>query len=247
MKYEKYISLIKGLEVSAASNRSLYELKVIALASLGYLYFIGLIVLFAAVPVVLIAIALLAPDTILRILLWTVKLWWAALPVLAFYFGFLGAAIKAVFAKAPEPEGRTLERSEAPALFDFIYKTSAALKAPTPKKIFISDEFNAGVITVPRFGLFGTRSYMSLGLPVMSALSAEQFNAVIAHEIGHISGKHGGFGKWGYQVQESWARFLEAQDVEDHILPPAPRDQPAHAFHRISDSHKRIGFIPRNC
>jgi Zn-dependent protease with chaperone function len=216
MKYEQYISLIKGLEESAASNRRLYELKVIALACLGYAYFFGLIILFIALPVAVVAIFLLNPELILRILLWTAKLWWAAIPLLAVYFGFLGAAVKAIFAKAPEPEGRTLDRDEVPGLFDFIEKTSKALKAPAPKKVFVTDEFNAAVITVPKIGLFGTKSYMSLGLPVMTALSTEQFNAVIAHEIGHISGRHGGFGKWAYQVQESWSRFLEAQDLHDH-------------------------------
>ncbi|HEX6279141.1 MAG TPA: M48 family metalloprotease [Pyrinomonadaceae bacterium] len=216
MKYEKYISLIKSLEIAAAKNRKLYELKVIAIASLGYLYFFGLILLFIALPVIAILITLINPEVILRILLWTAKLWWAAIPLLAVYFGFLGAAVKAIFTKIPEPEGRTLEKSDVPGLFDFIEKTSVALKAPPPRKIFITDEFNAAVITVPRIGLFGTRSYMSLGLPLMTALSPEQLNAVIAHELGHISGKHGGFGKWAYQVQEAWSRFLESQDLHDH-------------------------------
>lgn len=216
MKYEQYVSLIKGLEPFAAANRRSYELRVFGLALLGYAYFLALILLFLAIPVLAIVAAFMAPAAILKVLLWTAKLWWVAVPGLAVFFGFLGGAVKALFAKVPEPEEKELERKDAPELFEFIDSTCAKLDAKKPEKVYITDEFNAAVVTMPRFGMFGHKVYMRLGLPVMNALTTEQFKGVLAHEIGHISGKHGGFGKWAYQLHEAWGRFIDSQAAHEH-------------------------------
>ncbi len=216
MKYDQYVSLIKDLEVSAAKDRRGYQRKVFGLAMLGYAYFLVLIFAFLVVPLGLILVALIDPQRVLTILLWTAKFWWAVIPVGAFYFGFLGSAVKALVTKVPEPEGTVLQREDAPELFSFIDSTCETLDAAKPREVFLSDEFNASVMTLPRFGLFGSKVYLQLGLPVMKALSPEQFKAVLAHEIGHISGKHGGFGKWTYQLHESWGRFIELQELNDN-------------------------------
>src|SRR5690349_24338916 len=57
---------------------------------------------------------------------------------------------------------------------------------------------------------------MLLGFPLILALSPDQFKAVLAHEIGHISEKHGAFAKWAYQLREAWGRFIESQDAHEH-------------------------------
>src|SRR5688500_13302342 len=101
MKYEQYVSLIKSLEPLAAANRRGYELRVFGLALLGYAYFFGLILVFLTIPVLVIVAAIMSPAVILKILLWTAKLWWVALPALGVFFGFLGGAIKALFSKVP--------------------------------------------------------------------------------------------------------------------------------------------------
>jgi hypothetical protein len=80
----------------------------------------------------------------------------------------------------------------------------------------VTDEFNAAVVTLPRIGLFGRKVYLLVGLPLMHALSADQFKAVLAHEIGHISEKHGSFAKWAYQLREAWGRLIESQEAHDH-------------------------------
>ena len=218
MKYEQYVSLIKDLEVSAAQNRRLYELKVVGLALLGYAYFIALILLFVALPLMIIVFTILRPEEMLKLLLWTAKFWWAAIPGLALYFGFLGSAVKAMFTKVPDPEETVLERQDAPELFEFIDSTCKQLQAKRPRKVFLTDQFNAAVVTMPYFGIFGTKVYMLIGLPVMRALSPQQLKAVIAHEIGHISGKHGRVAKWTYQLEESWRRFIEFEELEGNKL-----------------------------
>ena len=216
MKYDQYVSLIQGLENYARTNRKAYEYKVLGLALLGYGYFIGLILLFLAIPVALGLLLWWAPAQLLRLALVLGKLAWILVPVIAAFFGFLGGAIKAMFAKFPEPEGRELSREEAPELFAFIETTCKELRAKRPVKVLVTDELNAAVASLPRFGMFGHKVYMLLGLPLMQALSTDQFKAVLAHEIGHISERHGAFAKWAYQLREAWGRFIESQEAHEH-------------------------------
>jgi Zn-dependent protease with chaperone function len=218
MNYEQYTALIQELEKSAASNRRFYEFKIFLLTALGYGYFIGLILLLF-IPIPLVGLLLWnSPEQVWRLLLFGAKLWWALIPGLAIYFGFIGAAVKAITAKVPDPEGTELTRSQAPKLFEFVDRTCAELKAKKPSKVLVTDSFNAAVATMPRFGIFGQKVFLLLGLPLMRALSPEQFEAVLAHEIGHISGKHGSFAKWAYQMREAWGRLIESQDETDHKL-----------------------------
>lgn len=69
---------------------------------------------------------------------------------------------------------------------------------------------------MPKLGIFGRKVILLLGLPMMKALSPEQLKAVLAHEIGHISGKHGLFTKWAYQMREAWGRLIESQELAGH-------------------------------
>lgn len=99
-------------------------------------------------------------------------------------------------------------------MFELIEKTSAALRSKLPEKVQITDEFNAAVVSIPRIGLFGRRVFLRLGLPLMQTLAPDQFAAVLTHEIGHISAKHGSFGKWAYQLHETWGRFIDLQEEQ---------------------------------
>ncbi len=215
MKYEKYLSLIRSLDDYSKQNRSAYQSKVFLLIALGYAYFIGLILLLI-VPIGFVAVGLFAaPYEMGRLFLQLGKIIWVIVPGLAVYFGFIGSAVKAIMSRPEVPTGAPIARNDAPELFDFIDTTCRELKAKRPKTVLVTDEFNAAVATMPRFGIFGTRVYLLLGLPLMKALSPDQFKAVLAHEIGHISGKHGSFAKWAYQMREAWGRLIESQELND--------------------------------
>jgi hypothetical protein len=104
MKYERYISLIQSLEQSASRNKGLYETKVLMLILLGYAYFI-LLILSAILPIgLVVGTLLIAPEAVMKLILYTVKLWWIAVPVIGIYFGFIGSAIKSLTAAVPDPE-----------------------------------------------------------------------------------------------------------------------------------------------
>lgn len=214
MKFEQYVSLIQRLEDYAKTNRRAYQYRVFGLAFLGYAYFAGLIALFLLIPALLIIGFYFAPGAVAKLLLWTVKLWWVMVPALGVFFGFVGGAVKTLVTKVPEPEGNEISGEQAPELFALIRETSNALQAKMPEKVQITDEFNAAVVSTPRFGLFGGKVFLRLGLPLMRTLSPEQFSAVLTHEIGHVSAKHGSFGKWMYQLHETWGRFIEIQEIQ---------------------------------
>ena len=57
--------------------------------------------------------------------------------------------------------------------------------------------------------MFGwLNNYLVLGLPLLRALSPAEFRAVLAHEFGHLSGKHGRFSGWIYRVRQTWIQIL---------------------------------------
>jgi Zn-dependent protease with chaperone function len=216
MKFDQYVSLIQRLEKFAAERRGAYHFRILLLIVLGYAYFVGLIVLFA-LPIPLVGILIfLAPEAVLRILFYTVKLWWAVIPGLGLYFGFIGSAIRSITAKVPDPPGRDLLPGEAPKLYEFVENTCDTLKAARPARIIVNDEFNAAVAAMPRFGIFGRKILLIIGLPLMKAISPEQLKAALAHEIGHISGRHGVFTKWAYQMREAWGRLIDSQEAANH-------------------------------
>lgn len=213
MKYEKYFSLIKRLEKEAAQNPQTYRFRVTAIAFLGYAYFL----LMALAPVIAVAIVAVSLWFYPRFLLLALKvlgklIWLLALTAVGL-FSALGGALRSLFAVPPVPEGYELTREEAPELFRAIEKIGERVAAPKPDHVLVNAAFNASVHTFPRRGFFGKVTYLSVGLPLMHAISPEQFRAVLAHEMGHISKKHGSDAAWVYQLRETWARFLENQET----------------------------------
>jgi hypothetical protein len=48
----------------------------------------------------------------------------------------------------------------------------------------------------------------------MQALSPEEFRAVLAHEIGHLSGNHGRITWWIYRIRNTWMQLLQRLEQE---------------------------------
>src|SRR5262249_21700409 len=77
-------------------------------------------------------------------------------------------------------------------------------------------DFNAAVVQAPRLGLFGWyRNYLLIGLPLVKALTVEQFKAVLAHEFGHLSKGHGGMSNWIYRQRLRWSRLIAALEAAE--------------------------------
>lgn len=215
MKYEKYISLIKRLENHAQTKPGLYRFQVLLIGILGYAYFAFLI----SVPLLIIA-AVVGSVIFFPSGLWLLLkvlgkiIWLLAIAAFGAISSFWGA-VKAMFVQVEPPAGIEIQPVDAPQLFNDVKAAGDFLKAPKPDHILVNTDFNAAVINLPQRGIFGTRSYLCLGLPLMESLSPQQLKAVIAHEMGHFSGRHGKSSRWIYQMRQTWARFVESQELQD--------------------------------
>lgn len=110
----------------------------------------------------------------------------------------------------PKPKGIELKRQKAPNLFNLIDELTLTLNIPNFQHVILDDQVNAGVLQRPKFGFFGpSENYLILGLPLMQALSLEQFKAVVAHELAHLSGNHSRFSSWIYRLRKIWSTLAQ--------------------------------------
>lgn len=198
MTTDEYRAKALRLEQFAKEQPDAYRFRVMLLALLGYGY---IFLILALVLAIVAAFFYLVFDS-------------GRLNFLAFKFGWILLAFAAVIGRSlwvsfPTPEGEPLRESEAPRLFSLVRETQQAIAGPRVHQVVVTDELNAAIAQVPRLGLFGwPKNYLILGLPLLQALSPEQFRAVLAHEIGHLSGRHGRFTGWIYQVRRAWFQLL---------------------------------------
>src|SRR5687767_13676339 len=193
---------IRSLESFAEARPGLYRLRVGLLAALGYVYLL---------LVVLILLAIVAAT------LFYVRLNWIAIKVLWIPLALVGLVLRSLWITIPEPDGMKLQREQAPALFDLIREVTTALNGPKIHHVMLSEDFNAAIVQIPQFGMFGwLRNYLVVGLPLLRALKPEEFRAVLAHEVGHLSGKHGRFSGWIYRLRQSWIEVLTRVYQERH-------------------------------
>ena len=130
---------------------------------------------------------------------------WAVLPALI----FAGMIWRALWIELPEPKGVPIKRDEAPDLFRGIDEMRNKLDTPPIHSVQFDWYLNAAFTQRPRFGIFGwTKGYLTIGLPLLLGMSAENLRATLAHELGHFSRNHGRFSSWVYSVNETWEQFL---------------------------------------
>jgi Zn-dependent protease with chaperone function len=119
--------------------------------------------------------------------------------------------LRALWVRLQPPEGELITRAEAPELFALLDRLRARLDTPPVHRVLITPAFNAGVTQVPRLGVFGWhRNYLLLGLPLMRCVSTRQLEAVLAHELGHLSRGHARVANWIYRLRLTWYRLDQA-------------------------------------
>lgn len=204
MRQEEFDTLVARLESFAASHPRLYKVKVGLLAATGYAYIFGVLAVVVALLAVLAVLAVKGRAHY--------SLFKAAIPLLV----LAGAILRSLWVRLAPPDGIPLRREDAGPLFDAVEKIRAAVRGPRVHAVLLTDDFNAAVVQVPRLGIFGWyRNYLLVGLPLMLALSPARFEAVLAHEMGHLSGSHGRFGGWIYRIRKTWYGLVEALTREE--------------------------------
>lgn len=134
--------------------------------------------------------------------------------------------LKGVWVHLSPPEGEVLQRQDVPALFEMIDSTAERAGGIHFNRVLLTDQLNASVCQVPLLGIFGCyRNYLTLGMPLLDALSPEEFHAVLAHEFAHLSRAHGRTGNWLYRIRSSWENVAVSLAEQGGTLV-----RPFHAF-----------------
>jgi hypothetical protein len=204
-------TLIGRLEREADTHPQLYRGKVAVAAALGYLApaLVALEILFCFYAIVHALVTGGTPPFL------------SSIGVLA---GFAAAlfTFRALRVQGPQPEGMPLTAEEAPDLFRLLDVIARKIVPAPFATVKVNGEFKLGIRQIPRWGIFGGyTNHLHVGAPLLLALSADEFCALLAHEIGHLGGKQRQFEAWVYRQRETWA-LLQAKFAT-----------PANAFERV--------------
>jgi Zn-dependent protease with chaperone function len=113
--------------------------------------------------------------------------------------------LTALWVRLAEPTGRLITRAGSPALFDTLEDIQRKLNAPAPDVVVLDWQLNASVSEIPRYGIFGMpRRYLSIGLPLLEGLPADECRAILAHEMAHLSRRHGRRLAWTGRLSVTW-------------------------------------------
>ncbi|WP_226678406.1 M48 family metallopeptidase [Mesobacillus jeotgali] len=206
MTVQEFETLVNKLEKQASANPKLYRFKVIMLTGLGFGYvalFLSLFLVLMGISIVMIADGNFTFGNV-KVLLLT--------GTLSFFI------IKALIVKMEMPDGYYLQREEAPKLFEMIDTLRLRLNTPQIDAIVLDSEFNASVAQISAYGMFGKkRNVLVIGIPLLSTLSQEQFTAVLAHELAHISNSDTALGAKIYRLRMSWGRLLHSLEENEQF------------------------------
>lgn len=98
---------------------------------------------------------------------------------------------KAMRAKPEPPHGLPLDRATAPHLWATVDELARVVGTRSPDEIYLVPEVNAAVEERSRLmGLVGGRRYLYVGMPLLISFNVAQLRSVLAHELGHYSGRH---------------------------------------------------------
>lgn len=183
------------------------KLKVVFLAALGYAYILGILTVFGAFLYGCFRFAFTTREPLIFLLM--------SIPVLLVAGAFIKVILKAVWVRMPLPDGLEIIPDDAPELFDAVNRLRLELGGPKIGRILLTDDFNAFIAQRPRLGFFGWyESCLVIGLPLLQALSTRQMLAVLAHEYGHLSARHGFLSSWAFRARKSWMRIVESLEVQ---------------------------------
>jgi Zn-dependent protease with chaperone function len=199
----KFDLLVHQLERSARQQKvPNYQVRVAVLAAIGYGYiWLICLALFGS----LWAVRWLIDITQHRIVAIDSNLLWVL-------FGLV--AIATFWVQYTPLKDREIDQADFPELFALIDELRQRLNAPQIHHVVINYDHNASIYQTPRCGWFGWyRNYLLLGLPLMQSLTPEQFQATLAHELGHLASNDNRFIGWIYRVLQMWEQLTADRNL----------------------------------
>ncbi len=123
------------------------------------------------------------------------------------------ALAQGVFLLLLEPsrsEGRLLRSNEAIPLHRVLDSLRREIGCRPVGEVRLTMDFNASVHEVPRLGFFGwPLTVLEIGHPLLVILTEEELRAVLAHELAHLSARHGRSGGQIYRMRRRWMALFE--------------------------------------
>ncbi len=195
MTPEQWDALVRKLEPLARENPRRYSTRLALLAGVGYAYIAIALLGLIALGALVVYVALSSAGILLKFLI----------PIGAVMLVIL----RSLWVKIEPPEGVPVTRRDAPDLFQMLAEVRAAVNGPKVHRVLVDGQLNAGIVQIPRLGPIGwQKNYLLIGLPLLEALSPDELRAVIAHEFGHLSKRHGRFSAWIYRIRLTWFQLL---------------------------------------
>jgi hypothetical protein len=200
-----FAALVERVERLSTTHPRRYRLGLWAWIGLGYLAFgatLGLAVAMAALLVGAVGMGLARGSVLLAL--------GGGIELLVILVVLGGALLRILTLRVPQPEGRPVTRAEAPQLFAVLDALRGELGAPALDAVLLTASFNAGVAVLPRVGTLPFyRRVLLLGLPLLRTLGPDELRAVLAHELGHLSRKHGAAAGRIYQLRLAWMHVAD--------------------------------------
>jgi len=108
-----------------------------------------------------------------------------------------------------EPGGLLVTEQEQPALWAEVRALAARAATRAPNEIRLVPEVNAAVSEDSKLlGLVPGTRLLYVGVPLLMGLTTQQLRSVLAHELGHYSGRHTALAGVSYRGKESIGRVL---------------------------------------
>ncbi len=143
MEWADFVHLVRTSEQDSAENSGAYRRSVAAFAALGYAWVLGCFAL---------ALGLVA-WAVQQLLFGRFRL--GLLLMLLAAGSLLWFSLRALWLRITPPEGEEISATDAPELFDALERIRRKIKGPPIHHVLLSDDFNASIQQIPRYGLFG--------------------------------------------------------------------------------------------
>ncbi|MDI1227837.1 MAG: M48 family metallopeptidase [bacterium] len=196
---DDFVNLVKLIEAKAKADPAWLKKRTVRLALVGYAVVFGAILLMIPIGLGLGAAVLLLTGANAGAAKLAFVL--AAVPI-----GFSFIMAKSMLLPNFPPPGLEIREQDAPQLFAFLSRIIEKAQGPRFAGVYISNEMNASVSRNTGFlGFFGFGPVvLTLGLPLMQALTLPQLASVVGHEYGHVAAKDNALGQWIYRIRTSW-------------------------------------------
>jgi Zn-dependent protease with chaperone function len=115
--------------------------------------------------------------------------------------------VAATLRRSAPVTGVRLSRQAQPRLWALVDQVAAAVRTRAPDELVLVEDANAAVLEEARL-LRTSHRVMVVGAPLLMTFDVARLTAVLAHELGHYSGRHTALDRLTFRGQEMLVRMI---------------------------------------